>query len=44
MAKKKLTPAQKKFVEVMADAKKIQATGKYKKWTDCVKKAWANAK
>ncbi len=44
MAKAKQTPAQKKFLEVSKAAKALYATGKFKKYTDAVKKAWKDAK
>jgi len=44
MAKKTLTPAQKNFLEVTKEAKKLWATGKYKKYSEATKKAWANKK
>lgn len=40
MAKKTLTPAQKRFAEMTKEAKKLWATGKYKKYSECVSKAW----
>ena len=44
MAKKTLTPAQKKFLEVTKEAKSLFSTGKFKKYTDAVKAAWKKAK
>ncbi len=44
MAKKALTQHQKNFLEVTKEAKKLWATGKFKKYSDATKKAWSNFK
>ncbi len=42
MAKKALSQHQKNFLKVSKDAKALYATGKFKKYTDAVSKAWKN--